>query len=355
VKREIKIFGAGLSGLTASINLAREGYDVVLYEKEKRIGGLDKCTPSIHMTPLHFQKMKEFIGIDIESCFSELDSFKAYIYAKTVLFNPKHLYVTERGPNKTSLENFLYKIAIEEGVNFEFSHPLKKEMIHSIPKNSIIAVGGCSSIWQDLNIRFIPFIHFDSYKKIQQKNNFCLTYFDSYLVGYGYIAAKDGLASVTVAFMLNQPYNEYLKKFKNHIKEDKFEFDKWSLVRDNFPEKIYLFKKIHGKTQILTGAVSGFLDPFFGFGVNSSLTSGKIAALAVTSKEKGIKEFRRFTRNLNRMFILSRVYDFMPLRNEIIEKLFRNTGRGLPIIKKNMKSIPGFTHDDCFKIQKIIN
>jgi hypothetical protein len=109
------------------------------------------------MTPIHFEKMKEYIGIDVEPCFSELKTFKAYIFSKIVHFNPKYLYVTERGPNKTSLDYYLFKIAQKEGVNFEFSHPLTPNMINSIPDNSIIATGTYSGLCKHMKLRYTPF------------------------------------------------------------------------------------------------------------------------------------------------------------------------------------------------------
>ncbi len=352
--KDVQIYGAGLSGLTAAINLAREGHDVTVYEKERQIGGSQKCHPSVHMTPLHFQKMNEFIGINVEPFFSELNSFKAYIYSKIARFSPKNLFVTERGPKKSSLNYRLYQTALENGVNFEFSHPLTPNMIKSLNDESIIATGGYSSLCKHLKLRHVPFIHFDSHKKSQKMDNYCLAYFDTYLVGYGYIAAKDGLVSAQVGFLLSQPYEKYLQKFKKRLKEtENLEFSEWSLVMDNYPEKTNLFKKLYGKTFILAGTISGFIDPFFGFGVNSALISGKIAAMTVVSKKRGIQEFKRFTTELNRMFLLSRVYDFLPMRNIIIPRLFKNTTNSIPLIGKNLQNIPGFTHDDCFKIQSI--
>jgi len=352
----INIYGAGLSGLTAAINLARNGYNVTVYEKEKRIGGLEKCNPSVHMTPIHFKKMKEYIGIDVEPCFSELKKFKAYIYSKIVNFNPKYLYLTERGPNTKSLDYYLYKIAQMEGVNFEFSYQLKPNMIKSIPENSIIATGNPSGLSKHLKFRYTPFIHYDSRIKTRVKENFCLAYFDSYIGGYGYayIATKDNLVSAEIDFFLNQPYERYFKKFKKKLKETQnLEFHKWFLVNDNIPEGNFLFKKIHGKTFVLAGALSGFHDPFFGFGVNSALISGKIAAMTIVSKKIGMQEFKRFTRGLGGMFILSKIYNHLPLRNIIIPKIFRSKTKSIPFIGSNLRNIPGFTHDGCFKILDI--
>ncbi len=305
------------------------------------------------MTPLHFQKMKDYIGIDVEPCFSELKKFKAYIYLKIVHFDPKYLYVTKRGSHKDSIDYFLYKTALGENVHFEFSHPLTPNIINSIPNNSIIATGSYSSLYKQLGLRHTPFIHLDSYIETQEKNNFCIAYFDTYLAGYGYgyIASKGGLASVELDFLMTQPYEKYLKKFEEQLKKtENLEFDSWAVVTDYIPGGIHLFKKLHGKTFILAGAISGFHDPFFGFGVNSALISGKIAAMSIISKKKGLQEFKQFRTNLRSMFLLSKVYHHLPLKKIFIPQLFRSTKSIVPIIGMNLQSVPGFTHEDCFKI-----
>ena len=104
--KNIEIYGAGLSGLVSAITLAKNEYNVIVYEKEKNIGGTLKCHPSVHMTPVHLQKMQEYIGIEIESCFSELDDFRGYIGNDKYEFSTENLYVVERGPRKTSLDYF---------------------------------------------------------------------------------------------------------------------------------------------------------------------------------------------------------------------------------------------------------
>jgi flavin-dependent dehydrogenase len=349
----ITIYGAGLAGLTAAITLAREGKEVTVYEKEEQVGGSKHCTPSVHMTPVHFQNMKEFIGIDVEPCFSELNRFKAYIYSRIVHFNPRHLYVTERGPNKTSLDYYLYEIAKREGVTFEFSHPLNPDTLNSLPTGSIIATGSYSCLFNDLNLPYTPFLHFDSHMKTKEKDAFCVAYFDSYIAGYGYgyVAAKDGFVSVEVDFSQKQPYEKHLQRFKIQLKEtEQLDFGTWSLVKDNIPRHIHLFRRRQGKTFVLAGAIGGFHDPFFGFGVNSALISGKIAALATISKKRGIQEFKRFTTTLQKMFLLSKIYNHIPLKTIMIPQIMKRAKGIIPIIGENLQSIPGFTHKDCFII-----
>ena len=65
----VHIVGAGLSGLVAAINLAREGYEVLVRDREDSIGGPKKQHPSIHSTPLQPQENWEFIGADLSDLF----------------------------------------------------------------------------------------------------------------------------------------------------------------------------------------------------------------------------------------------------------------------------------------------
>ena len=190
----------------------------------------------------------------------------------------------------------------------------------------------------------------------QETDAFCLAYFDTNLAGYGYgyIAAKDGVASVELDFHSSQPYETYLEQIKQLLKKtENLEVNSWSLVKDNIPEQIHFLKRIQKNTCIFAGAIGGFHDPFFGFGVNSALISGKIAATTVISKRKGMQEFNRFTSNLQRMFLLSKIYSHLPLKNIIIPWVFACSKNSIPLIGGNLQSIPGFTHKDCFQIARI--
>ena len=49
------VVGAGLSGMVAAIDLARQGDEVLVLGKEKAIGGSPAYHPSLHATPIDFQ------------------------------------------------------------------------------------------------------------------------------------------------------------------------------------------------------------------------------------------------------------------------------------------------------------
>jgi flavin-dependent dehydrogenase len=349
--KDIHVYGAGLSGLVSAINLARRGHNVIVYEKEEKIGGSLNCHPSAHMTPMHIQQMERYTGIELESCFSKLDDFRGYIGPKKLVFSTKNLYVVERGQRKSSLDYFLYKTALEEGVNFKFSHPLTPEMLRSIPENSIIATAGYSKIVRALHLPHVTFKQFDTHIKTDLEN-VSIAYFGDFTSDYGYISTKNGLLSAQLSGPLNIS-QENLNKFTNLVTETEgIELDGWSSIISHFPKKARLFTKFAGKTYVLAGDVAGFLDPFFGFGVNGALISGKIAAMSIISKQKALQEFKQFTSHLNKDLLVHTIYWHLPFKKLLLSQVMKFHNNHFSLIKR---SIPGFTDEDWLKIISIVD
>jgi hypothetical protein len=303
------------------------------------------------MTPLHLQQMERYVGIELESCFSPLDDFRGYIGPQKFVFSTKNLYVVERGPRESSLDYFLYKIALEEGVTFEFSHPLTSEELKSVPEHSIIATAGYSKIVGALHMPYVTFKQFDMHMKTDLEH-VCIAYFGDFTSDYGYIATKNGLLSAQLSgpFRLSQ---ENLNKFMKLVKETEgIELEGWSSIISDFPKKARLFTKVAGKTFVLAGDVAGFLDPFFGFGVSGALISGKIAAMSIESKQKALQEFTQFTSHLNKDLLVHTLYWHLPFKKLLFSQVMKFQEDHLSLVKR---SIPGFTDEDWLKIISIVH
>jgi hypothetical protein len=67
-----------------------------------------------------------------------------------------------------------------------------------------------------------------------------------------------------------------------------------------------------------------------------------------------MQEFNRFARDLGRMFILSKIYNHLPFKKILIPRIFKSKTTSLPFIGRNLRNIPGFTQNDCFKILNIM-
>jgi flavin-dependent dehydrogenase len=349
--KDLQIYGAGLSGLVSAITLARSGHHVTVYEKEKKIGGNVNCHPSAQMTPLHMHEMERYVGIDLDTCFSKLDDFRGYIDQKKFVFSTKNLYVVERGPRSSSLDYFLYKTAVAEGVTFKFSHPLNLEELRNIPENSIIATAGYSKIVKALRLPYVTFKQFDTHIKTDLEN-ISIAYFGDFTTDYGYISTKNGLLSAQLSGSLHLS-QENLNKFTNLVKETEgIDLEGWSSIIAYFPKKARLFTKVAGKTYVLAGDVAGFLDPFFGFGISGALLSGKIAAMSIQSKQKALMEFQQFTLHLNKDLLVHTIYWHLPLKKLLLSQLVKFHDNHLSLVKR---SIPGFTDEDWLKIISIVN
>ncbi len=275
-----------------------------------------------------------------------MDAFRGYIGPKKYVFSTENLYVVERGPRESSLDCSLYKIALEEGVNFEFSQPLIKEKLRDIPENSIIATAGYSQLVSSLDLPYVTFKQFDMHMKADL-GNIAIAYFGDYSSDYGYISGKDGIISAQLSGSSNLS-QENLKKFTKLVKEtEDIELNGWSSVVSHFPKKVQLFTKVSGKTFVLAGDVAGFLDPFFGFGINGALISGKIAAISIISKQKAIQEFKQLTSHMNKDLLLHTIYWHLPFKNLFRSQIMKYQDKQLIPGKQ---SIPGFSDEDWLKI-----
>ena len=132
------VVGAGLSGMVAAIDLARQGDEVLVLEREKAIGGSPAYHPSLHATPIDIKYTSDFIGIDVSPCFKLLVETQLWIRDRRLYPSLNH-YGVERGDRDTAIDTYLYKMCLDHGVEFEFDHPVKR--LKDIPPGSIVATG----------------------------------------------------------------------------------------------------------------------------------------------------------------------------------------------------------------------
>jgi flavin-dependent dehydrogenase len=321
--REQVIVGAGLSGMVAAINLARQGFDVQVRERRESIGGLTdikglegKIVNIGDGTPLNLDRMSAYTNIDLRPPAVPLTECRNHIYGRTIdvkFVQKTPAYLVERGPRPTSLDVYLYELAAAEGVEFSFSDPV--EDFDSLPPDSIVATGLFGGPWEALDVPHLPVFGYLAMSETTDPSPKVVVYFDEYTRDYAFYSQVNG-ARGAVLFSRGKPLDPDVKdRFKSQLaNNDGIEFDAWDAVNiGSLPVKNWKNPQLFAKNKILAGTLSGTMDPFLLFGVHGALVSGKIAALAVTDHWAALQEFKRVNKFFWQGWLTAQAYQKMPM------------------------------------------
>jgi flavin-dependent dehydrogenase len=273
--KEIKILGAGISGLTAAINLAKNNYNVVVYEKNSGVGerfngdfqGLENWTSKNDI--LTFIKT-----VNIKTDFLYKPVKKATFYSPSLnkaefITKRPFLYLVKRG-GKGALEETLKKQATNLGVKIKFNTTLSENEAHIISsgpkKPSVIATG----------------INFKT--NIKDKA-ICILNDEIAPKGYAYLLVVEKRATlVTVLFKDFKNSANYLEKTINEFKKI-FDFQIKNKKIFGGYGSFFIPASAIKENRIYTGEAAGFQDALAGFGMKYALLSGYLAAQSIIIKK----------------------------------------------------------------------
>jgi len=283
---EITVVGAGLSGLVAAINCVRAGHDVTVLEKNSKVGGEPVAHPGIDGTPMRPEELGRFIGVELKAPqVTPSEELCIFAYGRKFEFDPARncLYSVERGARSSAIDNYLYEIAVEEGVKFEFGWELgSKADLSQLPPKTILASGLSEKPFKLLGIPYRTYDMFIDVKRHEGPNR-TLAWFDSYATLYCYCGTVNGLAVAlyigTDDSIVEGGFEEWSTR---HLPEQSgIEFTNFRPFSGVLGTKKFNTNSLFYGDKILAGSLAGANDAFFGFGVHPSLISGKIAAMAV--------------------------------------------------------------------------
>jgi flavin-dependent dehydrogenase len=351
VKKKVHIVGAGLSGMVAAINLARDGHEVVMLEAAKEIGGIHPHHPSNHGTPINTELIKSYVGIDITPVIRPCHHMNIVI--KSHKFNVPIYpgYSLERGPRKTSIDTFLYEECKKLGVKFEFNQEIKDPF--DLPDPTIIATGLFRYMYGALSrptLR-LPCFSARCVDSDKSRDGNLYSWFGSYSDTYGYASIANELGYYLL-FSNSDLTLVDLKNFEEELeKSEGIKFDHWDYFEVFVPVSVPDAPKLYCGSKILAGTLSGMMEPTAYFGIHGALISGKIAALAVTDPETASRDFAHFNRNFNaalraqRMMSSSKwqTYRLYAMRYPIIPKILAplmSTPGAIPGIEGSAAGIP---------------
>jgi hypothetical protein len=318
--KQVTIVGAGISGLTAAIILAREGFAVTVLEQMKTIGGasLHASATSGHelcfadMTPLDIEAMSRYLGFPLSHpegsqlvpFYNPLPILRFHAFGKLIdltLPSNVHMKMVERGTRPSSLDMYLFRLATDCGVRFSFSTPVHThDDFSNLPPDSIVATGMFREAFEALDIPYSrAYGYFAGGPAPEGRSPFCVAYYHEHTQDYAYYASANGVGAA-VLFQRGKPLSAAaMEWFPKQLMEDEgIAFPQWHLIENmvGTPTGSFSNPRLFAGNIILTGTLSGMQDPTMVLGVHGALVSGKIAAMAVHDRERATGEFRRMNR-----------------------------------------------------------
>ncbi len=332
----VYVVGAGLAGLTAAINLARRGREVIVLEKGKRVGGLAIYNPSPHGTPMDAEAMCRYTGIDLMPGMVPLKEGTISVWGKRyrIKFPPNvQAWMIERGPRRTSMDHYLYRLAVEEGVRFEFDQPvIADRQVNRLPRNSIMATGLHVDGFEAVGVPYQLLHGYFAKCRVPWMEPRVTVYFDDYTPDYAFTCSVNGIAFALI-FNRYRPVAKWeVEKFAEQATlEDGYPFKRFQVLEGGAaPVRRLTNPRLFQGDMILAGTVSGMMDPVLFFGMHGAFLSGKIAADAVTDPAAAYDEFRRLNLTFYPVLIAKRIMDHSP-RELVVKYPGRLAMRFMPV------------------------
>lgn len=325
MRREVEIVGAGLAGLTAAITLAGRGYRVTVYEGKERVGGDMSYADS---TLMDLEAVRSALGLEVEEALEPWTVTRAWAYGRRYEFGlPRGVegYTVERGKGEHSLENVLYRRALEEGVEVVLGRRFSKEELKALPPRTIMATGLDREGLEALDIPSRPFFCHLATGKGDPSRPSVIIYLDRFTREFGYYFQKGETAGALV-FGLQRPLTDGEKEeFKLKLAEnDGIEFDGWHDRLASWaawPLGSWRGPRLFHGERILAGTLAGLVSPVLLFGVNGALFSGRVAALAVEDPDEAWREFRHLAPLFWPQFLFRKLREYLP--HSILKPLTR--------------------------------
>ncbi len=284
-KDEIKILGAGLSGLTAAINLAKAGKTVRVFEKRRRVG--EQIFPNFQGL-IKMNGLGDYSGrVSVSDYFGrlglrprgfehvELSKVRFLTRNRSIRLSSKKKYAFIQRGGRGSLEHSLFSQAMSLGVKFEFNSRLpetRTNVVASGPKRADVAAFGA------------VFEH-----NALDDGEFLMMFDDRYSPKGWYLYALPHLnGGMEIVNCAPQPNVPLVKKLFFKALTERPELR--DLVGGEKPIATFggfgnvgMPKSAVVGGRLYVGEAAGFQDPFRGFGMNYALWSGKLAADAITN------------------------------------------------------------------------
>jgi len=272
--KNIKIMGAGLSGLSAAINLAKAGYNVDVFEKQSDCGkrflgdleGLENWSTKEDI--LH-----KFKSMNIKVNFNYNPFKKMYLSDGTEVLNNTSdrsiFYIVRRGAFENTLDQGLKNQAIDFGVNIHFNSKARIEDM------DIISTGAA----ENRRVGVAKGILFET-----ESDDIAVALINKEVSnsGYAYLLIAKGHGSMLSVNFFETDHNATLYFKKTYETLTKlFDIDIKNKKNVGGVGCFLLKPRLIENNKLFTGEAAGLQDYLWGFGMRYAIISGFYAASSI--------------------------------------------------------------------------
>ncbi|MGA2681456.1 MAG: NAD(P)-binding protein [Candidatus Bathyarchaeia archaeon] len=275
--KKIKILGAGLSGLTAAINLAKSGYTVEVYEKNKDVGmrfngdiqGLENWSDKKDI----IEELRE-INVDVDFDYTPFYSVILTNGSKgsEVRWKKPIFYLLRRGSFSGTIDYSLKAQALKSGVNIHFQEGLAQNEANIVAIGPIVdeAVGMVKGIVFKTDIKDTAILAFNDELAFK---------------GYSYLLVMKGYGCLCTVVRRDdvRRINWYFERTKEFfLKKIGFQIE---LIREVGGIGSFSLRTVKKGVTLYVGEAAGLQDFLLGFGMRFAFASGYLAAQSVICKK----------------------------------------------------------------------
>lgn len=337
-KKQIRILGAGISGLVSGIILAKNGYQVEIFEKRARIGSFfEKDIHSLRNYSYNCDVIEKYkkLGIQISKVHTIFKEIRCVAPSKCIEIFSKNkplFYNVIRGYNdKYSLDVKLFEQAKKLGVRIYFNQTINPDK-----KNiNIIATGA-----PNRNKKGIAYGRYYKTVSIIEPNTlyFFLNNDNASSYGYTYLLPFSNnqiflclVATPEDKSRLKKRFDTLLEKnniIKKILKNAQQQNEVFGFGFFDTPKTAIKNKKLY------VGEAAGFLDASTGFGLHYAILSGYLATQSII-KNNDYDELweKTFGKELETKYARRLYLEKLGIigQKKIIENLIKNYGKKISI------------------------
>lgn len=272
----VQILGAGLAGLSAAITLAKSGYEVDVFERNKDVGGrFHGDLQGLENWSEKKDILDDFKRMNIDINF-HFDPFSRITAANSLKINevstPKRplYYLVKRGTVPGSLDLGLKEQAQDAGVKIHFEE--------SIPDADIVATGPISE-------HVVGTVKGITFKTDLEDTAAVLFDNEAAFKGYAYLLVTNGYGCMSTVLLDNlKTVNSCFERTKE-IFSDIYEFNIEEPKKCGGVGCFTIKKRFKEGNTLFVGEAAGLQDLFLGFGMKYAITSGFLAARSIINGE----------------------------------------------------------------------